>query len=257
MQTGSVFVVAAAMLALGAAGGAWWAQRPAAGPAAAAVAAGAGAATGYGTAQTVTYAWLSQALIAPIQVFQWPELALRVRSGEIAVDLTRPVDLQLSWLAMDLGRAAYSILPRGLPPLLIGAVITGLALPRAVLPYLLGAVSVLLAVVISFACRFLVSLAAFWVVEVRGVIGSYVTISNLLCGLMLPVSWFPGWLRTLAAGTPFPSMLQAPVDVITGRTGTVQSLETLAVQAFWAAGVLLAGRWALRRGQRRLVVQGG
>ncbi len=149
-----------------------------------AVAAGAGSATGYGTAQTVTYAWLSQALIAPIQVFQWPELALRVRSGEIAVDLTRPVDLQLSWLAMDLGRAAYSILPRGLPPLLIGAVITGLALPGAVLPYLLGAVSVLLAVVISFACRFLVSLAAFWVVEVRGVIGSYVTISNLLCGLI-------------------------------------------------------------------------
>jgi Cu(I)/Ag(I) efflux system membrane fusion protein len=46
MKTGSVFVIAAAMLALGAAGGAWWAQRAATGGAATAPSVGAGAAAG-------------------------------------------------------------------------------------------------------------------------------------------------------------------------------------------------------------------
>jgi len=50
MKTGSVFVIAAAMLALGAAGGAWWAQRAATGGAATAPAAGASPAAAGGEA---------------------------------------------------------------------------------------------------------------------------------------------------------------------------------------------------------------
>ena len=50
MKVGGVIVIAAAMLALGVAGGAWWAQRPAAGTAATAVLAGSGAVTSGGEA---------------------------------------------------------------------------------------------------------------------------------------------------------------------------------------------------------------
>ena len=111
---------------------------------------------GYTAAQAATYAWVSQGLITPIHVFIRNDLAQRVRTGAIAVDLARPVDLQLGWLAADLGRAAYTLLPRGLPPVLIGAFTTGLLLPHHALPYVLGAASLALAVGISFACRFLV-----------------------------------------------------------------------------------------------------
>jgi ABC-2 type transport system permease protein len=68
--------------------------------------------------------------------------------------------------------------------------------------------SLLLAVVVSFACRFAISLAAFWIVDVRGVVSVYVLTSNLLCGLILPLQLFPTWLKTVAHATPFPSMLQ-------------------------------------------------
>lgn len=212
---------------------------------------------GYTAGQVITFAWLSQALIAPIYIFSWNELALRVRTGEIAIDLARPLDLQLSLLAADLGRAAYSVLPRGLPPVVVGALTYGLVLPGHASAYLLGAVSVLLAVMISFACRFAVNLLAFWLVEVRGVIGTYVAISNLLCGLLVPVAWFPGWLLLLADATPFPSMLQAPLDVLTARSQGPQALTTLAVQAAWLVGMLALGRLMLARATRRLVVQGG
>lgn len=213
----------------------------------AAVASAGGTLAGYDAGSVATYAWLTQALIGPVHVFGWSELAERVRTGDVVVDLGRPVDLQLSWLAADLGRAAFVLVPRGLPPLLVGAVTFGLVLPAAGWPYALGAVSVVLAVAISFACRFAVNLSAFWLLDVRGAVTLYVVASNVLSGLVVPVHWFPPWMGALAAATPFPSMLQSPVDVITARVSGAAALGVLATQAAWLAATLLTGRLLMAR----------
>jgi ABC-2 type transport system permease protein len=223
----------------------------------AAIASAGGAIAGYDARQGATYAFLCQALIAPVAVFGSRELADRIRTGDIAVDLARPVDLQLSWLAADLGRAAYELLPRGLPPLLVGIAFFGLTVPHEVQPFALGAVSVLLAVAVSFACRYLLNLTAFWVVEMRGLLTLYMVGSNVLTGLVVPVHWFPSWMSALATATPFPSMLQAPVDVISGRAGGWDGATTVATQALWLVAMLGAGRVVTARATRRLVVQGG
>jgi ABC-2 type transport system permease protein len=212
---------------------------------------------GYDRNSAVTFAWVTQALIAVVEMFVWSEIALRVRTGDVVVDLSRPVDPLLAWGAADLGRAAAVVLPRSLPILLVGAVTTGLHLPTSAGPYLLGALSVVLATLLSFACRCAINLTAFWLVEIRGVIGFYVTVSTTLSGLLLPVTWFPPWLEALARATPFPAMVQIPADVLIGRTTGAAALAGLAVQAGWLAAAALAGRLLLAAGRRRLVVQGG
>ncbi|MFG2042421.1 ABC transporter permease [Dactylosporangium sp. NPDC048998] len=212
-----------------------------------------GALAGYDRSTAATYVWLGQALIGPVQLFGWGELAQRVRTGDIAIDLARPADPMLAYLAADLGRATFALLPRGLPPLVVGALVTGLALPHALAPYALGLASVALATALSFACRWLVNLSAFWLLDLRGPMTLYLVVSGVLCGLIVPVHWFPGWLAAIAAATPFPSMVQAPTDVLMGRSGP----QTLAVQALWLAGLLAAGRAGFALGARRLVIQGG
>jgi ABC-2 type transport system permease protein len=223
----------------------------------AAIAAAGGAIAGYDAEQGASYAWLVQGLVATVAVFGWRELAERVRTGDIAVDLARPVDLQLSWLAADLGRAAFMLLPRGLPPMLIGVLFFGVGLSPHPALYALAPVTITLAVAVSFACRFLVNLAAFWLLDVRGVLTLYMVASNVLAGLIVPVHWFPRWMRVIADASPFPSMLQAPVDVLSGRVSGWSAVGTVAVQALWLAVMLTFGRVVLRRGLRRLVVQGG
>ncbi len=221
------------------------------------VGAAGGTLAGYDAATGATYAWLVQALVAPVNVFQWSELAERVRDGDVAIDLARPVDPQLAYLAAFLGRGAYLFLPRGIPPLLAGALTTGLLLPSTPLPYVIGLVSVMLAVALSFVCWWLVNLVAFWVVEMRGLATLYVVAMSVLSGLIVPVHWFPDWMATLAACTPFPSLLQAPIDVIMARATGVEALSVLAVQAGWLLGMLLLGRLVFARGTATLVVQGG
>lgn len=222
-----------------------------------AISAAGGTLAGYDAKAGITYAFLAQALIAPVNIFTWNELALRVRTGDVAVDLARPVDPQLAYLASDLGRAAYSLIPRGLPPMLVGGLVFGLAMPDTALPYLLGSISLLLAVMVSFACRWLANLAAFWLLDLRGVMMIYVLASGLLSGHLLPVHWFPGWLAAIANATPFPSIIQTPIDIVTGREAGVGALALIGVQLGWLVVGLLAGRLVFAAGTRKLVVQGG
>jgi ABC-2 type transport system permease protein len=222
-----------------------------------AIGAAGGTLAGYDAKAGITYAFLAQALIAPVNIFTWNEFALRVRTGDVAVNLARPVDPQLAYLASDLGRAAYSLIPRGAPPLLAGAVVFGLAMPTAVLPYLLGAVSLLLAVMVSFACRWLANLAAFWLLDLRGVMMLYVLASGLLSGHLLPVHWFPGWLAAIAKATPFPSIIQTPIDILTARATGKEALALIGVQVGWLVVALFVGRLVFAAGTRKLVVQGG
>jgi ABC-2 type transport system permease protein len=215
------------------------------------------AVAGYTPAQASSYVWWGQGLIACVGLFGWTEVSDRVRSGDIAVDFARPVDPQLAYLAADLGRAGLQLLTRGLPTVLIGAVVFGVALPRTPGVAALALVSVTLAVVISFGCRYAVNLAAFWLVQNRGPQLVYIVVSGLLAGLYVPVSWFPPWLATVAAVTPFPSMLQTPIDLLGGRADGPAALRLVAVQLAWAAGVVLLGLVLTRRGRRVLEVQGG
>jgi ABC-2 type transport system permease protein len=117
--------------------------------------------------------------------------------------------------------------------------------------------SAALAVVVSFGGRILVSLIAFWLVDVRGVLTLYVLTSNVLCGLLVPVHFLPGWAQAFAYATPFPSMLQVPLDVANERYDDRALLGLLAMQVAWAVVLLAVAVRVFDRGTRKLVLQGG
>ena len=118
-------------------------------------------------------------------------------------------------------------------------------------------VSVVLAVVVSFAFRFLFNLAAFWVLDYRGVGVLAMVASTFFSGQIVPLAFFPEWLKLLAWALPFASMVQAPIEVFLGHARGVELAGLLALQTFWAATLLLLGRALLGAGLRKLVVQGG
>ena len=222
-----------------------------------ALASAGGMLAGYDAREAASYVWIGQAILASVGLMGWVEIADRVKSGEIAVDLARPVDLQLSWWVRDLGRAAYQLLTRGWPPLAIGALTIGIGLPPSWTAYPLGLFSLLLGVSISFGLRYLVNLIAFWTTDIRGFIGLYMVLGSFLAGLFVPIDVLPSVLRTLAYATPFPSVLQFPIDVLSGRASGLAALRTIGIQLAWLTAVIAAGRLVTARADRRLVVQGG
>jgi ABC-2 type transport system permease protein len=209
---------------------------------------------GYDAAAVESYVWLGQGLYSVVLLWGDSDLAGRIRGGGIAIDLYRPWDLQSALYAGDLGRAAFAVPMRLVPPVLVGATLFAFRWPRAAVTWPLFAVSVVLALTVSFGLRFLVNLATFWTLEIRGIAILYGVASGVLSGLTVPLGFFPRWAQVALWCTPWPAMLQAPVNVFVEQGSPV---PLLLHQAGWAAVLLLGGRLLLRRATRRLVVQGG
>ncbi|GGK83478.1 ABC transporter permease [Planomonospora parontospora subsp. parontospora] len=210
---------------------------------------------GYDVTDAVTFCFLSQAFIGPMQVFGGGlQLAGRVRSGDVAVDLLRPASLQLWSLADDLGRAAYLFLLRSLPPTFLGAALFGIVVPAGPAAWAAFAASFTLGVLVSFALRYLTALSCFWIVDDQGVQSLSLVLTLFLSGMVLPLNLFPGWFGELTRTLPWAAMVQVPADVYLGKRDV---LEALAFQISWAAALLALGALATRAARRKVVVQGG
>jgi ABC-2 type transport system permease protein len=212
---------------------------------------------GYEPTDAVTYVWFAQAMLMTVWAFAWWELALRIRSGDVATDLARPLDPLRYWLAYDLGRALYHFVFRGIPPFVVGMLAFDVRLPESPATWLWVGTSLVLAVVVSFGFRFLYNLAAFWLLDYRGVVVIAMTISLFFSGFIIPLPFFPDWLEAVARALPFAAMVQVPVDVFLEKTTGAEVVAALALQALWAAILLGLARLTLGSAIRRVVVQGG
>jgi ABC-2 type transport system permease protein len=210
---------------------------------------------GYDVTDAVTFSFLTQAMIEPVRIFGGSlDLTERIRTGDVSIDLHRPADLQAWWLADDLGRAAFALLSRGLPPMLGGALVFSLRWPApATWPAFAGAV--LLAILVSFGLRYLVSLSVFWLHDARGIHAISLIVSMFFSGLIVPLTIFPGLLGTVAHALPWAALVQLPADVYLGRRTDI--LDVYAFQAAWAVALLAAGRLLTLGARRKLVVNGG
>ncbi|WP_371785337.1 ABC transporter permease [Streptosporangium subroseum] len=210
---------------------------------------------GYDIADAVTFCFLSQAFIGPMQVFGGGlELSERVRTGDVAIDLIRPASLQMWSLADDLGRAAYLFLLRSLPPTVVGAALFGLVVPIAPATWAFFLASLVLGVIVSFGWRYLIALSACWIIDDRGVQSLSLVMTFFFSGMVLPLNLFPGWLGALAGALPWSAMVQVPADVYLGKRDV---LEALGFQSAWAVALLLLGALVTRAARRKVVVQGG
>ncbi|WP_406198846.1 ABC-2 family transporter protein [Kitasatospora sp. NBC_01560] len=215
---------------------------------------------GYDTAQAVTYIWISQSLLATVAVFGGgfqDDIQERFRKGDIAVDLYRPVDFQGWWLANDLGRASFQLLARGVLPTVAGCLAFDTRLPHDPVVWAAFLLAVLLAVVVSFALRFLVSLTGFWLQDAEGIRSVMVVVTMFLSGMLLPLGLFPGLLGELAPLLPWAAMVQIPTDVFLERHSGAGLLGALGLQLLWAVLLLGAGHLVQLLATRKVVVQGG
>jgi ABC-2 type transport system permease protein len=212
---------------------------------------------GYSVQAAVTYTGITQALIAPLAIWGWWDLMRTIQTGAVASDLSRPSDFFWYWAAQDMGRALAQVLTRGLPLLVMYALIYRIALPPTLWHWLALAAALWMALLISFAWRFIVSLAAFWVQDAIGIGRAAWTLTTFLSGFLMPLAFLPPWLITLMQCTPFPAMINTVVEIYLGLVRGPALLGALALQAVWLAVLYGVARVVLAAGVKKLVIQGG
>ena len=215
---------------------------------------------GYDATDAVTYVWLGQALLMTIALWgggSTDDLAERIRSGDIAIDLYRPVGLVGWYLASDLGRACYHLLTRGMAPTVVGFIVFDIRLPDSPAAALGFALALPMAVVVSFAIRFLVASTAFWLLDQSGMKVMSGAFAIFFSGMMLPLVLFPGWLGVVARALPWAAYVQVPADIWLGKHTGWELVRALGFQAFWIVILLALCHVVVSAATRKVVVQGG
>ena len=212
---------------------------------------------GFDVTDAVTFSWLAQGFWV-LSMQSHLDLAERIRTGDVVGDLYRPADLQTWWLANDAGRVAFQVLARSFVPTAVGGIFFHLRLPSSPGVWAAFALSVVLAFVVGYAHRFIVSLSTFWVLHYMGTSQMAMILIAFFSGMFLPVTLFPDWLGTVARWTPYPAMLQIPIELLLGKATSAAGYASLfAAQVAWGVVLLALGRLVLAAAERKVIVQGG
>ena len=212
---------------------------------------------GFTADETITYVFVAQGFLMVVGGFRAGEISERVQSGDVVIDLYRPVDFQAYWLSRDLGKAFFFAIFRGVPPVLVGGLVLELTFPASPVRWTLFIVAAMLAAMLAAAYRFIAEMVSFWIFDVRGVVQMFVLTQLFFQGSIIPLYFLPDGFEGAVRLLPFAQLVQHPVEVLLGRGAGENPLEVFGLQVGWLVVLLLVGRITVLRAARRVVVQGG
>lgn len=215
--------------------------------------------------EAVGYTWLGQAFLGMQPWNVDGDVRGQIRSGSIAYELARPVDLYAFWYCRAIGWKLAAPLMRCIPIFvfagivlpLIGSGDWSLRLPPTWGSTAGFALTLLGTLLLSCAITNLYNISFLWTVGGEGIFPLLGACSLLMSGMIIPLPLFPDWLATVFYALPFSGLADTPYRVYTGNYEAWKALPLFAHQLGWTVVLVLLGRWVLGRGLKRVVVQGG
>lgn len=207
--------------------------------------------------QTVTYIWLGQALFRILPIGPDGDVRAMVNNGTIAYELTRPLDLYTLWYSRAISGLVAPTLLRLLPVCLFAVLFMDMRAPASLSSGAFFLVSVLCAVLLGAAFVNLMSISLMWTISGEGAVRLMSMSMWILCGITLPIPFFPDWFQPVLTVLPFRGLMDTPFRIYVGHFPSEECPAQIGYQIIWIVALLLTGRLLLARGMNRLVVQGG
>jgi ABC-2 type transport system permease protein len=213
----------------------------------------------------VSYVWLGQAFLAMLPWNLEREVVELVRSGNLAYEFTRPVDLYGFWFARVLAWRSAGVTLRCLPIFVFsGALLSWTPLapwalaPPASLAAALGfAAALVVAFLLSAAITTLAHVSLLWTLAGEGVQRMLPALAVVFSGMIVPLPFYPAWLQPVLRALPFPALCDVPYRIYTGHLSSAEAASEIGLGLAWTLALVIAGRMLLVRGTRRVEVQGG
>ncbi len=206
-----------------------------------------------------SYVWLQQIFFRML-LSSDGDLAQKIRTGDIAYDLCRPVDLYGFYYVRIMAQKLVGSLLRGLPILLFALLLPGdlgLMLPASLPALLWAAAGILPGLLCVCAMENITVGITMRTLDPRGVQSLLNLLMTLLAGNVLPLTLFPdAWQRVLTL-LPWAQLLDAPIRLYTGTEAVSGAPRVLLVQALWTALLVGAGMHLWKRNAKKMVLQGG
>lgn len=118
-------------------------------------------------------------------------------------------------------------------------------------------VSLILAVAISFFFDFFIGLLTFYTNYSWGLQTFQEAFISLFSGALIPIAFFPDWLKIIANVLPFQQMSYSPVSIYLGLVQGSQVYHILFIQLIWLVVMVVFTKLFYSFAIKKITVQGG
>lgn len=200
------------------------------------------------------------------------EIGNRVITGDISLDLIRPISYINYVLFNQIGKIMFNLVFTILPLVIVSITVFGISVQKRASTNIYFIASLILSIFLVFLFEFLLGLVSFITSQIFGVSLMKTAIYNICSGIVIPLSFYPGLFRAIIMNLPFQAMFYGPVSIYCGLGTSNNLLQRLmsnllhitkfeciqlCEQVAWILILLLLCKIVWGICMRRLVVQGG
>lgn len=207
-----------------------------------------------------SYIWLQQAFLMLISYSWEGSIVDSIKTGAVAVELCRPLDLYVTWFVRHLAQRAAKCSLRAGPVLIVAFLFPkplGLSLPESPASFGLFLISLVLGTLVMASIVMLVYNTTFHTLTSIGIPTFLYVIMDFFGGQIIPLNFYPPFLYRLCSLLPFGSVSNAPFRIYTGDLAGKEAVFSICLQLFWAVTLISVGYVWNRLALRRVVSQGG
>lgn len=216
-------------------------------------------------AEAITYIWLGQAFLGLLPWNVDPEIALMMRTGNVAYERLRPVDTYFYWFARAMAWRAAATLLRSIPLLIVTSVVfafVGLGAwslrpPPSFGALVLFVLSMVAVVHLSSAITTLLNISVVWTISGQGVSVFTNSLVLILSGMVIPLPLFPDWAQRVLFLQPLAGLVDIPYRIYFANLSGGEALGGIALQTCWTMVFIVLGRLLMTLTMRRIQIQGG
>lgn len=221
-----------------------------------AVYAGTSSISGLALSQTITYILLARLLSPLVETRTIFFFGFMIRQGQVAVELTRPLDMQTRFMIEGFSEMLVFLVQR-LPLFVLAWLFFGMHLPTDPALWLAFFISLLLGQAVLFLFDWMFACLAFYVTETWGLSVVRVGAGSFFSGALVPLVMMPEWLQNLAAAMPFAQALAVPISFLSGIFTWGDAPRLWLIQLAWLLALLVLSRLVFSVAVRKVTVQGG
>ena len=210
-------------------------------------------------ASVTTYVWLQQAFFRMLLASDG-DLLDKIRTGSIAYDLCRPLQLYGYYYVRIMAQKLVGSLMRAAPMLVFASLLPkgwGIEAPVSLTAFLVAVMGLLLGLLCVCALENITMAFTMRTLDSRGVQAMLNLLMMTLSGNILPLTLFPDSWQKVITLLPYAQLLDAPIRLYSGQWPLTEAPRVLLTQCVWTLLLIGLGLLLWRQNQKRLIIQGG
>lgn len=220
-----------------------------------------GMTAGMTMSQAVSYVWLVRVIAHVLPGMSTDtEVWEKIKSGDVGIELCRPLDLYAHWFSRSFGRRLAPMLMQSLP-----IVVAAGFMPRAYRLAPPASIHGFLAALLALAgalilCCTLAIIAYALLMNIHWGEGPANITTELIMvfsGALLPLQLWPDWAQRILFYQPFAGLVDIPLRLYVGTMEPGVVYRAVGVQLVWTAFFVFIGRNLMAKHLKRMVIQGG